>query len=80
MRHYLANSPDTQALYEGDALDSQDERRRRFAALQLAIPGLITASELQRRIGPQAGGPKASEETAIANTRYKSVLTHHAPA
>jgi len=65
MPHYLANSPDTQALSEGDALDSQAERRRRFAALQLTIPGLITAAELQRKIGSESGAPTGRKETEM---------------
>lgn len=50
MQHYLANSPDTQALSEGDAGNCQAERRRRFYALQLSVPGLITAAQLQKEI------------------------------
>jgi hypothetical protein len=68
MKHYLANSPDTQALSEGDARGSVAERRKRFAALQLTIPGLITAAELQRKIASHLGRPPAAKEIQIANT------------
>jgi len=68
MRHYLANSRDTQAISEGDALGSQAERRERFAALRLAIPGLITAAELQRKIASHPDRLRAPKETEIANT------------
>jgi hypothetical protein len=68
MKQYLANSQDTQALSEGDFLDSEAERRERFAALRLAIPGLITAAELQRKIASHPDRLKAPKETEIANT------------
>ncbi len=77
MRHYLANSLDTQALCEGAALDSQAERRRRFAALQLAIPGLITAAELDRKIGSRPSPPPHGRETGIADTATKRGFSNH---
>ena len=64
MRHYLANSPDTQVLYQG----SQAERRKRFDALQLTIPGLITAAELHRKMASRPRRLEVPKETEIANT------------
>jgi hypothetical protein len=73
MQHYLANSPDTQVLYQG----SQAERRKRFDALQLTIPGLITAAELHRKM---ASHPRGTEGNRNCQHSSKPVLTHHGPA
>jgi hypothetical protein len=73
MFNYLANSPDTQALSEGHAADAQAERRKRFAALQLRIPGLITAAELQRKIGSTPGSKSAGKKTDITKIRPRLI-------
>jgi hypothetical protein len=73
MRDYLANSRDTQALSEGDGPEAQAERRKRFAALQLSIPGLITAAELQRKIGSTPGSKIAGKKTDMAKIGLDSL-------
>ena len=63
MKQYLANSLLTQALSESNAARGQAERRRRFAALQLSVPGLITAAELQKKIRSKPPKKVAGKET-----------------
>jgi hypothetical protein len=80
LRYYLANSPDTQALSEGDSLGTPAERRKRFVALQLTIPGLITGAELQRKIASHLGRPPGAEGNTNCQHSSATDLTDHVPA
>ena len=73
MRQYPAKFQDTQAPSDNSASNSQVERRRRFAALQLSIPGLITGAELEQKIGskpPKKVSGKKTDMTRINLGRF----------